>query len=108
MEGIIRGDIKRMNSKKGWGAAHEDRKSILKTTSRLQANMSSWDEGDITHFYQDLLVMFQELRDDEVALTRKQMRIVENAWTSFDKIFNCKKDDPYKIKDEGYWMGNDC
>ena len=108
MEGIIRGDIKGMNSKKGWAAAREDRKAILKTTSRLQANMSSWDEGDITHFYQDLLVMFQELRDDEVALTRKQMRIVENAWTSFDKIFNCKKGDPYKIKDEGFWMGNDC
>jgi hypothetical protein len=35
--------------------------------------------------------MFQDLRGDEFALTRKQMRIVDNAWTSFDKIFNKKK-----------------
>ena len=74
-----------------WAAAHEQKQNILKTTSRLQANLNSWEEGDITHFYQDLLIMFQDLRSDDIALTRKQMRIVDNAWTSFDKIFNKKK-----------------
>ena len=74
-----------------WAAAHEQKQKILKTTSRLQANLNSWEEGDITHFYQDLLIMFQDIRSDDIALTRKQIRIIENAWTSFDKIFNKKK-----------------
>ena len=75
-----------------WAAQHEEKQNILKTTSRLQVNLKTWDDADITHFYQDLLIMFQDLKDDDgIALTRRQMRIVDNAWTSFDKIFNTKK-----------------
>ena len=75
-----------------WAAQYEEKQHILKTTSRLQVNLKTWDDADITRFYQDLLVMFQDLREDEdVSLTRKQIRIIENAWTSFDKIFNTKK-----------------
>ena len=79
-----------------WAAAHEEKQKILKTTSRLQVNLNSWEEGDITHFYQDLLIMFQELRGDGFVLTRRQMRIVDNAWTSFDKIFNRQKPGDHK------------
>ena len=75
-----------------WAAQHEEKQNILKTTSRLQVNLKTWDDADITHFYQDLLIMFQDLKDEDgIALTRRQMRIVDNAWTSFDKIFNTKK-----------------
>lgn len=75
-----------------WAAQHEEKQHILKTTSRLQVNLKSWEDADITHFYQDLLVMFQELTDEDgIALTRRQTRIVDNAYTSFDKIFNQKK-----------------
>lgn len=75
-----------------WAAQYEEKQNILKTTSRLQVNLKTWDDADITHFYQDLLIMFQDLKDDDgIALTRRQMRIVDNAWRSFDKIFNTKK-----------------
>tara|TARA_R100000008_G_C3587295_1_gene173533 strand:- start:7018 stop:7272 length:255 start_codon:yes stop_codon:yes gene_type:complete len=75
-----------------WAAQYEEKQNILKTTSRLQVNLKTWDDADITRFYQDLLIMFQDLKDDDgIALTRRQMRIVDNAWTSFDKIFNTKK-----------------
>ena len=75
-----------------WAAQYEEKQNILKTTSRLQVNLKTWDDADITHFYQDLLIMFQDLKDEDgIALTRRQMRIVDNAWTSFDKIFNKKK-----------------
>ncbi len=75
-----------------WAAQYEEKQNILKTTSRLQVNLKTWDDADITHFYQDLLIMFQDLKDEDgIALTRRQMRIVDNAWTSFDKIFNTKK-----------------
>ena len=75
-----------------WAAQYEEKQRILKTTSRLQVNLKTWEDADITHFYQDLLIMFQDLKDDDgIALTRRQMRIVDNAWTSFDKIFNHKK-----------------
>ena len=75
-----------------WAAQHEEKQNILKTTSRLQVNLKTWDDADITHFYQDLLIMFQDLKDENgIALTRRQMRIVDNAWRSFDKIFNTKK-----------------
>mgnify|MGYP001486450769 FL=1 len=75
-----------------WAAQHEEKQNILKTTSRLQVNLKTWDDADITHFYQDLLIMFQDLKDEDgIALTRRQMRIVDNAWRSFDKIFNTKK-----------------
>ncbi len=75
-----------------WAAQHEEKQRILKTTSRLQVNLKTWEDADITHFYQDLLVMFQELtNDDGIAVTRRQQRIIDNAWTSFDKIFNHTK-----------------
>ena len=75
-----------------WAAQHEEKQNILKTTSRLQVNLKTWDDADITHFYQDLLIMFQDLKDEDgIALTRRQTRIVDNAWRSFDKIFNTKK-----------------
>ena len=75
-----------------WAAQHEEKQRILKTTSRLQVNLKTWEDADITHFYQDLLIMFQDLRaDDGIALTKRQHRIIDNAWTSFDKIFNHTK-----------------
>jgi len=64
----------------------------LKQTSRLQINLESWEEGDILHYYQDMVVMFQELMGDGIALSNKDRRIIKNAYLSFDKIFNTKKD----------------
>tara|TARA_R100001377_G_C3186445_1_gene108741 strand:- start:1079 stop:1312 length:234 start_codon:yes stop_codon:yes gene_type:complete len=63
----------------------------LKQTSRLQINLQSWEEGDILHFYQDMVVLFQELQSDHISLTNKNRRIIENGYTSFDKIFNRTK-----------------
>ena len=68
-----------------------EEQEILKQTSRLQINLQSWEEGDILHFYQDLVVMFQELQSDDISLTTKNRRIIENGYTSFDKIFNRTK-----------------
>tara|TARA_R110002050_G_scaffold90244_2_gene189958 strand:- start:228 stop:461 length:234 start_codon:yes stop_codon:yes gene_type:complete len=68
-----------------------EKQEILKQTSRLQINLQSWEEGDILHFYQDLVVMFQELQSDDISLTNKNRRIIENGYTSFDKIFNRTK-----------------
>ena len=64
----------------------------LKQTSRLQINLESWEEGDILHYYQDMVVMFKELMGDGIALSNKDRRIIKNAYLSFDKIFNTKKD----------------
>tara|TARA_R100000988_G_C3971696_1_gene151803 strand:+ start:559 stop:792 length:234 start_codon:yes stop_codon:yes gene_type:complete len=69
-------------------AKHEEQ---LKQTSRLQVNLQSWEEGDILHFYQDLVVMFQELQSDDIVLSNKNRRIIANGYTSFDKIFNRSK-----------------
>ena len=91
MEGITRGVIARMISKDNY----IESEAILNTTSRLQANLNSWADGDITHMYMDMTAMFQELRGEECALTKKQLRVVESAWMSFDKIFNREKNDPY-------------
>ena len=60
----------------------------LKQTSRLQINLQSWEEGDILHFYQDMVVLFQELQSDHISLTNKNRRIIENGYTLFDKIFD--------------------
>ena len=76
-----------MTSVQEW-AKHEEK---LKQTSRLQVNLHSWEEGDILHFYQDMLVMFQELQSDHIALSNKNRRIIANGYTSFDKIFNRTK-----------------
>ncbi len=68
-----------------------DHQEILKTTSRLQVNLPSWEEGDILHYYQDMMVMFEELNSDEIVLSNKNRRIIENAHLSFQKIFNTEK-----------------
>jgi len=63
----------------------------LKQTSRLQVNLQSWEEGDILHYYQDMVVMFQELMGDNISLSNKDRRIIKNAYLSFDKVFNSEK-----------------
>ena len=68
-----------------------DHQEILKTTSRLQVNLHSWEEGDILHYYQDMMVMFEELNSDEIVISNKNRRIIENAHLSFQKIFNTEK-----------------
>jgi len=67
------------------------KQEILKQTSKLQVNLQSWEEGDMLHFYQDMVVMFQELQSDTIPLSNKDRRIIKNAYTSFDKIFNRTK-----------------
>ena len=76
-----------MSSVQEW-AKHEEE---LKQTSRLQVNLHSWEEGDILHYYQDMMVMFEELNSDEIVLSNKNRRIIENAHLSFQKIFNTEK-----------------
>lgn len=68
-----------------------DHQEILKTTSRLQVNLHSWEEGDITHFYQDMQAMFAELDSDDIRLSKRERRIINMAQLSFKKIFNTKK-----------------
>ena len=67
------------------------KQEILKQTSKLQVNLQSWEEGDMLHFYQDMVVMFQVLQSDTIPLSNKNRRIINNAYTSFDKIFNRTK-----------------
>ena len=69
-------------------AKHEEQ---MKQTSRLQVNLHSWEEGDILHYYQDMMVMFEELNSDEIVISNKNRRIIENAHLSFQKIFNTEK-----------------
>jgi len=57
----------------------------------LQVNLQSWEEGDILHYYQDMVVMFQELMGDNISLSNKDRRIIKNAYLSFDKVFNSEK-----------------
>ena len=76
-----------MTSVQEW-AKHEEK---LKQTSRLQVNLHSWEEGDILHYYQDMMVMFEELNSDEIVLSNRNRRIIENAHLSFQKIFNTTK-----------------
>jgi len=77
-----------MTSTQAFGKEQE----YLKQTSRLQVNLQSWEEGDILHYYQDMIVMFQELNSDDIVLSNKNRRIIDNAHLSFEKIFNTKKD----------------
>ena len=83
----------------------KQKQDILKQTSRLQVNLTSWEEGDITHFYQDMQAMFAELNGDEIRLTRREQRIIEMAELSFKKIFNSQK-----TKGESYLndVSSDC
>jgi hypothetical protein len=76
-----------MTSTQAFGKEQE----YLKQTSRLQVNLQSWEEGDILHYYQDMIVMFQELNSDDIVLSNKNRRIIDNAHLSFQKIFNTKK-----------------
>ena len=76
-----------MSSIQEW-AKHEEQ---MKQTSRLQVNLHSWEEGDILHYYQDMMVMFEELNSDEIVISNKNRRIIENAHLSFQKIFNTEK-----------------
>jgi len=76
-----------MSSIQEW-AKHEEE---LKQTSRLQVNLHSWEDGDILHYYQDMMVMFEELNSDDIVLSNKNRRIIENAHLSFQKIFNTEK-----------------
>ncbi len=76
-----------MSSIQEW-AKHEEQ---MKQTSRLQVNLHSWEEGDILHYYQDMMIMFEELNSDEIVLSNKNRRIIENAHLSFQKIFNTEK-----------------
>ena len=39
-----------------------------------------------------MMVMFEELNSDEIVLSNKNRRIIENAHLSFQKIFNTTKD----------------
>ena len=76
-----------MSSIQEW-AKHEEQ---MKQTSRLQVNLHSWEEGDILHYYQDMMVMFEELNSDEIVISNKNRRIIANAHLSFQKIFNTEK-----------------
>ena len=76
-----------MSSIQEW-AKHEEQ---MKQTSRLQVNLHSWEEGDILHYYQDMMVMFEELNSDEIVISNKNRRIIENAHLSLQKIFNTEK-----------------
>ncbi len=76
-----------MSSVQEWAKKEEK----LKQTSRLQVNLHSWEEGDILHYYQDMIIMFQTLNNDDIVLSNKNRRIIENAHLSFQKIFNTKK-----------------
>ena len=76
-----------MSSVQEWAKKEE----LMKQTSRLQVNLNSWEEGDILHYYQDMVILFQELKDDKIQLSRKSMRIIDMAHVSFDKIFNKQK-----------------
>ena len=76
-----------MSSIQEWAKKEEK----LKQTSRLQVNLHSWEEGDILHYYQDMVVMFEELNSDEIVVSNRNRRIIENAHLSFQKIFNTEK-----------------
>jgi hypothetical protein len=64
---------------------------IKRKTRNINQNFNTWEEGDVYHFYDDLQTMFTSLCDDQSVLSRKQIRLVDAAWMSFDKMFNMKK-----------------
>ena len=70
-----------------YGIAEE----IKSKTRIINQNFNTWEEGDVYHFYDDLQTMFTSLCDDQSVLSRKQMRLVDAAVTSFDKMFKTKK-----------------
>jgi hypothetical protein len=66
-------------------------REITHETHIINQNFNTWEEGDVYHFYNDLQTMFTSLCDDQSVLSRKQMRLVDAAWLSFNKMFNMKK-----------------
>ena len=64
---------------------------IKSKTRIINQNFNTWEEGDVYHFYDDLQTMFVSLRDDQSVLSRKQMRLVDIAFVSFNKVFGTKK-----------------
>jgi hypothetical protein len=64
---------------------------IKRKTRNINQNFNTWEEGDVYHFYDDLQTMFKSLCDDQSVLTRKQIRLVDAARMSFDKMFKMKK-----------------
>jgi len=70
-----------------YGVAEE----IKRKARDVNRNFNTWEEGDVYRFYDDLQTMFLSLCDDQSVLTRKQMRLIDAARLSFDKMFNMKK-----------------
>ena len=64
---------------------------IKRKTYSINQNFNTWEEGDVYHFYDDLQTMFMSLCDDQSVLSRKQMRLVDAAFVSFNKVFGTKK-----------------
>lgn len=71
-----------------YGVAEE----IKRKARDVNRNFNTWEEGDVYRFYDDLQTMFLSLCDDQSVLTRKQMRLIDVARLSFDKMFNMKKE----------------
>jgi hypothetical protein len=71
-----------------YGIAEE----IKRKARDVNRNFNTWEEGDVYRFYDDLQTMFLSLCDDRSVLTRKQMRLIDAARLSFDKMFNMKKE----------------
>ena len=71
-----------------YGVAEE----IKRKARDVNRNFNTWEEGDVYRFYDDLQTMFLSLCDDRSVLTRKQMRLIDVARLSFDKMFNMKKE----------------
>jgi hypothetical protein len=73
-------------------AEYEIAEAIKSKTRTINRNFNTWEEGDVYRFYDDLQTMFLSLCDDQSVLTRKQMRLIDVARLSFDKMFNMKKE----------------
>ena len=76
-----------MTSAIDYGLAEE----IKRNTRLVNRNFNTWEEADVYHFYDDLRTMFMSLCDDRSVLSRKQIRLIDAAATSFDKMFNMTK-----------------
>jgi len=79
-------------------AEYEIAEAIKSKTRTINRNFNTWEEGDIYHFYDDMHTMFTSLCDDQSVLSRKQMRLVDAAQTSFDKMFHKIKAGPAPVK----------
>ena len=77
-----------------YGVAEE----IKRHTREVNRNFNTWEEGDVYHFYDDLHTMFLSLCDDRSVLSRKQIRLIDAAYMSFDKMFNMTKAGPDPVK----------